>query len=194
MKYLVGTNNNALHLPDSSRIYVIGPERINYLLNILNDLDVQRGRGYFPSGEHIDCAYPDLITARPARTVCSTGRAELLLGPWQVLPYEKISNNSIEKGTYIYYACDGRSTQEFEFLFDYAFKSQLVQPNAKIYIRIPNAHDNAMQNFEQAKDNFFSHFRAFPEVRNRLDQFLFYRVETVRREFSPVQIGMEARK
>jgi len=193
MKYLIGTTNKALILPAHSRLYVIGPERINYLVNLLNDLDVQRGRGNFPMGQDIQVSYPDLVTARPAKTICATGRAELLLGPWQVLPYDNYCNGVHKKGSFIYYASKGESPQEFEFLFDYAFKSQLVQPDAVISIRMPNAHDNATQHFEGAKDNFFRHFRAFPEVRKRLDQFELCRIDTVKQGFSTVPIGMEAR-
>lgn len=193
MKYLVCTKNSALKLPAHSRVYVFGPERIQYLINILNDLDVQRGRGSFPLSDDIHLSYPDLVTARPVKTVCATGRAELLLGPWQVLPYEMTGTNGNRRGVFIYYGCAGDSPHEFEFLFDYCFKSQLVQPEVVISLRMPNAHDNATQNFEVAKDNFFRHFRAFPEVRNRLDQFQLSRIDTVRQGFSSVQIGMEAR-
>lgn len=190
MKLLSGVKNSSLLLPSRSRVYVIGPERIEYLINMLNDIDVQRGNDQFPRGKKINVSYPDLVTARPNRTVCTTSRIELLLGPWQVLPYEIDDNGGHRKGVFIYYACAGESPQEFEFLFDYAFKSQLVQPDVMISIRMSKAHENAAKNFEVAKDNFYDHFRAFTEVRSRLNQFTLHTIDTVRKEFSSVRIGM----
>ncbi len=192
-KYLIETKPSALHLPSSSKLYVIGPDRISYLLNILNDIDGERGRGVLPPSDKIEFWYPDLIKRRPVAKIGEIANVELLLGPWQVLPYEKINNNSIIKGTYIYYDGKGDSPKEFEFLIDFSFKNQLVEKDSNISIRMPNAVPNARQNFELAQENIFRHFHCFPEIKNRLDQFQFKKVEIVRTQFSTTEIGMETR-
>lgn len=191
--YLSGVNHSILHLPPDSRIYVIGPDKISYLLNILNDIDVERGQGRLPLNKEIEFWYPDLINRRPTSKIGPIANIELLIGPWQVLPYEVIENDNIVKGTYIYYDGEGKSPKEFEFLMDFSFKNQLVEKNSTISIRMPNAIPNARQNFEQAQDNIFRHFHSFPEIRNRLNQFKFFKIEIVKTQYSSVEIGMEAR-
>lgn len=192
-KYLIEAKSSALHLPSDSKLYVIGPDRISYLLNILNDIDGERGRGALPPNDNIEFWYPDLIKMRPTNKIGIIANVELLLGPWQVLPYEKVSNGSITKGTYIYYDGKGESPKEFEFIMDFSFKNQLVEKESNISIRMPNAIPNARQNFELAQDNIFRHFHCFPEIKKRLDQFQFNKVEIVRTQFSTTEIGMEAR-
>lgn len=194
-KYLRDTKPTALHLPPSSRIYVIGPDRISYLLNIINDIDGERGRDVLPHSKTIDFWYPDLINRAATNKLAETASVELLLGPWQILPYEKTEVDSVEitKGIYIYYEGQGNSPQEFEFLMDFAFKNELVQKNCKISIRSPNSIPNARQNFEQAQDNIFRHFHSFEEVKNRLNQFEFDPIEKVKTRFSSEEIGMGAR-
>jgi len=192
-KYLSGIKPSSLHLPINSKLFVIGPDRISYLLNILNDIDVERGRNTLPQSDKIEFWYPDLINRVPTNKLGYMARIELLMGPWQILPYERIIENRISKGIYMYYEGKGESPKEFEFLIDFSFKNQLVEKDCEISIRMPNAVGNARQNFEQSQDNIFRHFHSFPEVKNRLDQFKFNPVETVRTNFSTVEIGMEAR-
>lgn len=192
-KYLIETKPSVLHLPSSSKLYVIGPDRISYLLNVLNDIDGERGRGALPPNDKIEFWYPDLVKMRPASKIGVIANIELIMGPWQVLQYEKIDDGAITKGTYIYYDGKGISPKEFEFLMDFSFKNQLVEKNSCISIRMPNAVPNAQQNFELAKDNIFRHFHCFPEIKKRIDQFKFNKVDIVRKQFSTVEIGMEAR-
>ena len=190
---LIETRPSSLHLPSHSKLFVVGPDKIAYLLNILNDIDGQRGRGDLPHGENIDFWYPDLINRRTTSPIDNMARIELLLGPWQILPYEKVIYNSIVKGNYIYYAGEGSTPKEFEFLLDFCFKNQLVQPNSAIKIRSPNSVPLARQNFEQAQDNIFRYFHSFPEIRNRLNQIEFCPIDVVTTRFSTEEIGMEAR-
>lgn len=191
--YLSEIKASSLSLPMNSKLYVVGPDRISYLLNILNDIDGERGRGALPPNSKIEFWNPDLINRVPTAKLGSMARIELLMGPWQILPYEKIVDDSISKGIYMYYDGKGDSPKEFEFLIDFSFKNQLVQKDCPISIRMPNAVGTARQNFQQAQDNIFRHFHSFPEVKNRLNQFEFKAVETVRTSFSTVEIGMEAR-
>ena len=190
---LIETKVTSLHLPNYSKIFVFGPETISYLLNILNDIFVERGNGNLPISENVKFLYPDLINRRPTITVGDMARIELLLGPWQILPFENVIDGEINKGAYIYYRGEGKTPKEFEFLMDFAFKNQLVQPNSRISIRAPNADPLARQNFETAQDNILRNFYSFQEIKNRLDQFKFQPVTRVRENFSTEEIGMEAR-
>lgn len=190
---LIETKYTRLDLPRHSKLFVMGPDKIEYLMNIINDIDGERGRNVLPPDTHINFWYPDLVTRRPTSKLNSMARIELLLGPWQILPYEKVVSGHVIKGIYLYYAGLGNSPKEFEFLMDFCFKNQLVQPNCTINIRSPNGVDVAQQNFEQAQDNIFRCFHSFPEIRNRLDQFQFNRIDIVRTRFSTIQIGMDAR-
>lgn len=192
-RFLIGIKSTALHLPKRSKIFILEPNRISYLLNILNDIDGARGRGDLPFDNKIEFWYPDLINRRPASTLANMARIELLMGPWQILPYEKISDDTFEKGLYIYYSGSGNSPKEFEFLMDFAFKNQLVQQNYKLFIRAPNAAPLARQHFEVAKDNYFNNFYSIPELRDRLDQFSFHPIDIVTTQFRPEEIGMGGR-
>lgn len=194
-KYLRDTRPSSLHLPPSSRIHVIGPDRISFLLNMINDIDVMRGQGVLPPSSTIDIWYPDLVSRAVTNKISRIASIEILMGPWVILPYEKteIDSVKISKGLYIYYEGQGRTPQEFEFLMDFAFKNELVQKNCEISIRCPNSESLARQHFEQAQENIFRHFRSFEEVKNRLNQFSFTPIDIVKTRFSSEEVGMEAR-
>ena len=195
-KFLSGINSSSLFIPMNSKIFVFGPENISYLLNILNDIDVERGKGNLPlchGTNKIDLWYPDFINKISAKKIGHMAPVELLMGPWQVIQFQTIIDNKLSRGVYIYYNGKGESPKEFEFLIDFSFKNQLVENDCIISIRMPNAIGVARQNFEQAIDNIYRHFHSFSEVKNRLEQFRFTYIETVITKFSTIEIGMEAR-
>jgi hypothetical protein len=180
-------------LPSRARLYVFGPEKILYLLNVLNDIEVSRGRQELPL-QPPTFLYPDRTRRFAKSSESAVARIELLLGPWQILPYNfQTQARTSRAGAHFYYEGPGKSSPEFEFIFDFCFRNQLVKDEHVIDIRMANAVDGATQNFEVAKENFAKYFYSSPDISSRLDRIKLTPIRRTVLQFSTEQIGMEAR-
>jgi hypothetical protein len=174
------------------KIAVVGPERINYLKTVANDIYVQRGKQQLPAVQHCDWYYPDLKLSHPKSEIGACATLEMLLGPWQILKYHKAGTDAQNEGFYFYYDGPGETPEEFAYLLDCLFQFQLVKKNFLISIRMPNASANAMVNFEKAKETYsFAFFPVHDLILDRLKQIRFDRIDTIYTRFSEVDLGME---
>ena len=174
------------------KIAVVGPERINYLQSVANDILVQRGKKNLPDPAACAWFYPDLKLSHPKTELASCSTLEQLIGPWQILKFQKGGADGQKEGFYFYYDGPGASVEEFTYLLDCLFQFQLVKTNYLISVRMPNATAEAMNNFEKAKESFSYSFFPFHDlIRERLNQINFDRVVTVFTKFSEIDLGME---
>jgi hypothetical protein len=174
------------------KIILIGPERINYLKTVANDINVQRGKRRLPHGEDCQWFYPDLKLAHPKVETGSAVPLDVLIGPWQILHYQKGGPDSSKEGFYFYYDGPGECVEEFKYLLDCLFQFQLVKKNYEISVRMPNAVIDAKSTFEKAKESYsFEFFPVHDLILERLKQINFDRIETVYTKFSEIDLGME---
>lgn len=190
-----------LSLPNKTKIFVIGPAKIGYLLTLLTDLKGLTAERQFPFFDKVPLMYPDRIRRFAKHSTSEVGRIELLLGPLQVVPYDFIPTSVSQKetasrkvGYNIYYERDGSSPAEFEFLFDFCFRNQMVKDNVVIDFRMPYAHANALQNFKNARESFSRNFYSSPDIEARLQQFKATPVAIKEQIFLAEHIGMERRQ
>ncbi|MCX6952520.1 MAG: hypothetical protein NTV51_10190 [Verrucomicrobia bacterium] len=193
-KILRACSNSSLKIPRDRRLYVVGPSRVEYLLNIVNDIEREQGKQNLPHWEKIPFLYPDRITRLSTRREATAATIELLLGPILLIPYSFEIEKSKERkeGIHFYYEGPGSKFEEFTFIFDFCFKHQLVRDGSKICLRLPNADDKALKHFETAKDVFASAFYEGHSVA-RLEQFEMQAVNRVVQKFTSDEIGMERR-
>lgn len=181
-----------LFTPKNSRLYVMGPARISYLLDLINDVKICRADGVLPEGDAIVFSYPDKIARYPKEAELPVARIEDLQGPIQLLRHAGGRKTKVP-GFFIYYDGPGDDASEFEFLFDYCFRNQLVLDGHTVSFRLPRAGGNALKAFEQARTRFLDHIKQYADISHRLEQFQIAPVETHRRVFSTERIGMERR-
>ncbi len=180
-------------LPKNSRLFVFGPERIHYLQNILADISKCRGDQRLPLEKSV-FLYPHRIRRFSKEMNSETARIELLLGPWQILPFDFEDTEGKHKtGVFIYYQGSGKDPAEFEYIFDFCFRNQLVKDGHTIEIRMLNPDSSVLQVLSQAKENFEKNFYSSPDIAKRMMQFNVYSIDETEIRFSSEIVGMEAR-
>ena len=188
-----------LDLPRLSKLFVFGPKRISYLLTLLNDLRGLVANREFPFFTKVPFLYPDRIQRFAKQNVANVARVELLMGPWQIIPFDFVPTSlnvevaSSKVGYKIYYSGSGQDSAEFEFFFDFCFRHQLVKDNVTLDIRMPFASDNAMKTFGDAKENFARNFYSSPDIMARLAQFSVSPIQSIVQNISIEHVGMERR-
>jgi len=174
------------------KLAVVGPERINYLKTVANDIYVQRGKNLLSHAEHCAWFYPDLKLYHPKTETSTCATLDMLLGPWQILKYQKAGALCQSEGFLFYYDGPGDNPDEFAYLLDCLFQLQLVKRHFVISIRMPNASPAAQNNFEKAKETYsYAFFPVHDLILDRLRQITFDRIETVYTHFSEIDLGME---
>lgn len=188
-----------LDLPRLSKLYVFGPDKIAYFMTLLNDLKGLTADRKFPFFKEVPFFYPDRIRRFAKNSTSPLARIELLMGPWQIIPYDfepqgddrvRMPNRA---GYYIYYQRTGKKTAEFEFLFDFCFRNQMVKDGLTIDVRMPFGAEEAIHNFAVAKENFAQNFYSSPDIKARLGQFTISPVQSIVTNFSTEHVGMERR-
>lgn len=199
VRYFADEAPKKLVLPARSKIFIIGPTTIGYLLTLLTDLRGLTADRKFPFFDQVPFLYPDRIRRFAKQSTNPIGRIELLIGPWQVVPYDfspQLTDGTLgsrQTGYYIYYQGTGESVSEFEFLIDFCFRNALVRDGVTIGIRMPNAAANALHNFDNAKENFARNFYSSPDIHKRLEQFGVSVISIKEQIFLRDHIGMERR-
>lgn len=174
------------------KIAVLGPDRINYLKTVANDILVQRGKRTLPDGDCCAWFYPDLKLSHPKSETGLCATLEMLLGPWQILKFQKGGSDAQQEGFFFYYDGAGNTVEEFAYLLDCLFQFQLVKKNFLISVRMPNACSSALVNFEKAKETYsYEFFPVHDLILDRLKQIQFARIDTVYTSFSDIDLGME---
>ncbi len=197
--YFLDEAPKKLLLPKRAKLFVIDPAKIGYLVTLLTDLKTLTADRKFPFFDKVPLLYPDRIRRFAKHSTSHVARIELLMGPWQVVPYDftPVDNNGqpMERraGFNIYYEGEGGSPNEFEFLFDFCFRTQMVKDGVRIDIRMPYATENALHNFEIAQENFNRHFYSSADILARLKQFTATPITIKEQIFLSDHIGMERR-
>lgn len=177
------------------KLSIVGPGRINYLNTIANDIMVLNSQKKLPDEEFREWFYPDLKMFHPKSETGISAPLEKLIGPWQILKYQKGGKDKQCDGFIFYYDGKGETVEEFAYLLDCLFQFQLVKKNYDICIRMPNASQDAKNNFEKAKEVYsYEFFPVHDLILDRLKQITFERIETVYSQFSEIDLGMEIEK
>lgn len=171
-----------------TRIFLFGPTRISYFLNLTQDYFVFKGRTPALANVEHSFYYPDLINRK-----ASSGREspvaslEWLLSPWQVIKVGKLC--------LVYFSLSSPSADDFKYILDYFFRYQLVDTCSEIQFRMireGSASTDAAAAFEIAKEEYAkaAHPFAVTEFRKRLALFTFQTVPVTVVRYDEIEIGM----
>lgn len=173
------------------KLAVVGPSKISYLKSIANDIYVLRAKKQISDSEYCNWFYPDLKLIHPKWEVGPCATIEMLLGPWQILKYEKAGTDHQKEGYIFYYDGPGSTVEEFTYLLDCLFQFQLVKKNIIISVRMPNAEPAAKNNFEKSKEAYsYQFFPVSDLILDRLNQITFDRVDKIVPQYSEIDGGM----
>jgi len=173
------------------RLYVLGPQDIEYLVSVADDIKRQRGDDRLPGKDECWFYYPDLAIKRVKHNKSNAATMELLTAPWMILGFSGTVAGSLLQGSYCYYRGKGECPEEFTFLIDYLFRTQLVGEKNIITIKCTHADGKASENFVKAKEMYASDHHSLAEFKQRLKRICFEPVARVRTNFSEEVLGME---
>lgn len=183
---------HSAQVPEGKNIYVFTPDRITYLLSVLNDMNVLRGKGVLPlaNGGEVLFYYPYGVKMKPQNNLLAYATAEMLLGPILIVRY-RFNDTSKRSGYIVYYDGPGEHIDEFLFIFELLLKRRLLTDVDDLLLRLQSPVDNSFAVFKAAKDEFAKAYHDLPAFRKQVDQIDYGRGAKVQLEFSTVDLGME---
>jgi hypothetical protein len=183
-------------VPLGKRVFVLGPSQIEFLDSVATDINIERGQLKLPDAQHCGFYYPDLDKAKAqAKKTLPAATIETLMGPWIVLRYQTVEQQTIRAGYYFYYRGPGVTVPEFEYVLDYIFKYQLLEDFDQISIRLPFGTKDAPAIFERAKRSYQDVYWPLAQTttarsEDRLLRINCHLIARFKERFSATQIGM----
>jgi hypothetical protein len=177
---------DALDIAKGRRMGIFGPAEIAYLGTVAADILRLQGTDDLRTHER-KFVLPNLID-RPARTDSALSM-ELLLGPWQLVRFSGVRDNRPHSEIHFYYRAAG-TLRQFEYIFDFLFRFQLLEDVNSILLRLPDGDDDAAVQLEHAKAAFVSRYYNLKEIAEKLKKVSYVPVSRVQYNYSAMQIGM----
>jgi hypothetical protein len=148
-----GTNFATIPIAPNVYIHFIGPEDVDRLFTIANDIMRLQNKNLLPKS--YSCYYPDLVMWRRQGDVfAQPATIEALTAPYFVLTYEQ--GTKLPPGFVIYYNRNGANPEEFEYFLDSLSQWQMLEPGKFIRIQVisRSPHENLLSNFRAAKEKY----------------------------------------
>ncbi len=178
-------------IPSGVRLYILGPQDIWYINNIVYDMKALRGDGELPPSTDCSFLYPDLSRSKVVLDDWGCAATlECLKAPWQIVKYRK-EDSSLH--LLIYYRGTGDTVQEFVYLIDKLVHFQWVAMCATIRLRAPYASQNAAATFGLAIKEYAEPLVGSQPLGEKLKKLRLETIAQVIPNFSEIEIGMEAR-
>lgn len=178
-------------IPSGVKLYILGPQDIWYLNNIVFDIKALRGDGELPALSDCSFLYPDLSRSKVVQEDWGCAATlECLKAPWQIIKYRK-DDSSLH--LLIYYRGTGDTVQEFIYLIDKLVHFQWVAMCATIRLRAPYASQNAAATFSLAVKEYAAPLDGAVSISEKLKKLRLETIQQVIPNFSEIEIGMEVR-
>lgn len=192
-KFLLDATKRDIKLTSGNKIFVFSPQKIQYLITIVNDIKVLRGDEKLPNKKQYTFYYPTLDKKQTRNPWNSSATIETLFNAWQIIKYKTNPDilESNDFGIIVYYSKKGDSQEEFQYLIDYLFHYQLISQASKIMIRVANAEKYASTNLENAVNEYKKKFAPDDETVKKLENIEFASITNIVKNFSEIEIGME---
>lgn len=191
----------SIDIPLHAKLHVFGPPQIQFLCDIVNDLEKVFGEDT-PLPGAFRFFYPNQISRIPEKNEWSAAGPEILTSPYIIAIYTKEIRQQLGKEiivkeikhTNFYYRGEGDTFEEFCFILDYCFRYSLIDDYQKIKIKMPYCCESAAANFDKAKLHFSEHFYKQAGGFEKLNQVELCPIASAMFEFHDKIIGMEKRK
>jgi hypothetical protein len=178
-------------IPSGVKLYILGPQDIWYLNNIIYDIKTLRGDEELPATSDCSFLYPDLSRSKVVLDDWGCAATlECLKSPWQIIKYRQ-KDSSIH--LLIYYRGSGDTVQEFIYLIDKLVHFQWVAMCNSIRLRAPYASQNAAATFSLAIQEYAKPLAGSRSISEKLEKLRLESIHQVTPNFSEIEIGMEPR-
>lgn len=143
---------DSLGIERTQRVAVFGPETINYLINVVEDLrKVVQNKKQFDESAY-DFYYPNMVQNKKHTLDFYAATIEAILSPYMIVKFK----DNHDKDYTIYYKEKGDTVEEFIYLIDTLSTYQILTPNNNVDLVFyePEGSTKAMINFDHAKISY----------------------------------------
>jgi hypothetical protein len=188
-QYLIEVDREKLNIAKGNKLFVFGPDDINYLLTVAGDIRHRIADELLPRGEDYTFYYPDLVlNKRHGEEWGQAAIFEYLTAPWMLIKHRLA--NEVASGYLIYYKRKGSTVDEFVYFLDTLSHYQLLLQGEPIVIRFVGCHSGALNNFNKAKREYLKSWGEDAARKKQLDNIEAGSVTRVVAEFNPMEVGM----
>lgn len=178
-----------LNIPKGSKLVVMGPEDIRWLINVKDEIVRMRGLQQLPPRELCEFHYPNLVRKNNVKfEKAPAATLEMLTSSWVILASSWKAGEPKHDYT-IFYRRKGSEVAEFLYLLDSLAHYQILVSGKKIRIKILSPHESAFAKFKLAVDEYAERCGG-GEMGRILREIKFEKMNKVVQEFSEVEIGM----
>lgn len=184
-------NPKSLKIAKGNKVLVLGPEKINYLYNVITDIKLMKSEDIISSNDDYTFYYPDLVLYK--RHGCEWGQPasiESITSPWLIVKHR---NESGEEYT-IYYNRHGSTPEEFIYLLDSLSYYQLLLSDTKISIKFINSCDSARANLDKAVYLYLSNWGFDGFRKKHLENLHAEHITNYVKSFNLDEVGMRDAK
>lgn len=184
-----------IRLPRKSRLYVLGPEEINWLQRVARELQQMRGdedeAKRLPPRERCAFFYPQLVR----NTVVRSERAraatmEMLKSPWIIL--EHFDDDEARQGFVIFHR--RKTTVEgLMYLIDYLRRHELIVNKIRFDVKVQPDDSEASANLQKAIQEYVSSIPGEnhdTDFAKRLSKIKVSHVPEILTSYSTTEVGM----
>lgn len=190
-KFLSKMYDEYPRVPSGVKLYILGPQDIWYINNIIFDIRTLRGDGELPAISDCSFLYPDLSRSMVVQNDWGCAATlECLKAPWQIIKYRK-DDSSLH--LLIYYRGTGDTVQEFIYLIDKLVHFQWIAMCASIRLRAPYTSQNAAATFALAVKEYAEPLDEAHKINEKLMKLRLETIQTVIPNYSEIEIGMGER-
>jgi hypothetical protein len=190
--YLGDIKSEDLGLGPQSRLFVLGPDDINWLDRVATEIRQMRGKGDLPDRRETQFFHPQLI--RKSNVQISKARAatlEMLTSPWFTLKFDDLKAR--REGIVVFHRRK-TSVDGLVYLLDYLRHYQLLDVGLEVTIKTPQSDDDATNNLQKAVEKYIDNVSGAhndSEIAKLLRRIAMGQVPESKTSFSTDVIGME---
>lgn len=179
------------HLDSYNKIFILGPQRIDELSSIVNDIKVMIGEGQLPRVNEYCFFHPNQMINKNHfdNTYSEPATIEVLSSPWIIIKHAR--TDECEAGFVIYYMKNGSEVDEFIYLLDALSYYQILNDKGNVRIKIVKKNDYAVINLNAAIDRYFGDIGYNEDHINKVKKMLVAgTISKIHAQFSEFEIGL----
>lgn len=147
-----------IRVPRKTRIYVLGPEEINWLQRVARELQQMRGdedeTRQLPPRDRCAFYYPQLVRSTAVRSErAQAATMEMLKSPWIIL--EHFDKEFVRQGFVIFHR-RMTTVEGLMYLLDYLRRHELIANRTRIDIKVQPEDKEAASNLRKAIQEYIS--------------------------------------
>lgn len=182
-------NLQGLPLEAGTQLHFMGPDDVNRIYNIANDLIRLKYDGELPE-QGYSFYYPDLVMTRRQGDVWDQpATVEALTSPYLIIKHEAIEGGTA--GYIIYYNAQASCVEEFEYFLDSLSRFQMLESGERILVRVTNqkAPSDLKSLFLKAQRKYIKAWGFEPSREGIINNIKIDRVTSLVSNYNPGDVG-----